>query len=144
MVGRVFILMALLFFACASSAQLVEVRGKSPYAPVNEPAGGRVRYPLGGPTLNPKARREDAYKKMFDACHGPYSIVREWDQSGDKVTVVYVNTIGTASVSGSGSASGWNATGQSSTSGSATTVTGSEQTRVIDFACEPTADASVP
>ena len=53
----------------------------SQYAPLNEQGiAGEISYCNAGAKSVRDARREDAYKKMFASCGGPYEIVREEDQ----------------------------------------------------------------
>jgi hypothetical protein len=50
----------------------------SPYAPVNEQTrGGLVSYLANGAGFVVRARREDAYRKMYRACGGRYRIDAE-------------------------------------------------------------------
>jgi hypothetical protein len=51
-----------------------------PYAPSNNTADGDVRYLNAGAKSVRDARRDDAYKKMYAHCGGPYEIVREEDE----------------------------------------------------------------
>jgi len=51
-----------------------------PYAPTNNTADGDVRYLNAGAKKVRDARRDDAYKKMYAHCGGPYEIVREEDE----------------------------------------------------------------
>jgi hypothetical protein len=52
--------------------------GTSLYAPTNErEQGGVVAYSMVGTSDMVKRRRDDAYKKMHEACNGPYRIVAE-------------------------------------------------------------------
>jgi hypothetical protein len=44
---------------------------------VNEVGGGTVKYLADGADFVVRSRREDAYKKMYEDCHGRYSIVDE-------------------------------------------------------------------
>lgn len=60
----------------------------SKYAPVNE-AGrpGIVKYLNEGARSVKEARREDAYKQMYDACGGDYKIVAEGPRAEGSVIV---------------------------------------------------------
>jgi len=72
---------SLLFICAACTAQMVNAPGgmsDSPYAPVNEASrSGVIKYLNGGADAVIKSRREDAYKKMYDACNGKYRIDAE-------------------------------------------------------------------
>jgi hypothetical protein len=68
----------------ACSATMVKSAGPSgsAYAPVNEKdSHGIVSYLNDGAETVRKKRREDAYRKMYESCAGPYRIVTE----GEKV-----------------------------------------------------------
>jgi len=61
-------------------------RKDTPYAPTNEVNGGIVSY---NTDWNPdivKKSRQVAYKKMYDYCKGPYSIVEEGQVLGSAIT----------------------------------------------------------
>lgn len=105
-------LLLLLLSGCA--AQMMQTSG-SRYAPVNERPGGRVRYLAMGIAPVQQARREDAYRQMYDACSGRYRIVSEY--SDGSVTA------------SSGQASAYG----NSAYGSGVSSTGSW--RYIDFEC---------
>ena len=74
--------------ACLSSctsAEIVNPIGSgsgSAYAPSNEvQRPGMIKYLNQGADFVIKARREDAYKKMYDSCGGRYKIVSEGPQA---------------------------------------------------------------
>jgi hypothetical protein len=71
----------LLFICTACTAQMVNAPGgmsDSTYAPVNEASrSGVIKYLNGGAEAVIKSRREDAYKKMYQACNGKYRIDAE-------------------------------------------------------------------
>lgn len=140
-----------LFLACAS-AQMVESRGKSAFAPQGEREGGRVRYLFGGAEFVISARRENAYRQMYERCNGSYEISREWDETGATVTSVYGQSSTTSNAWGSGSATSygnntygrWNGTGTSAANAQALAVSGTEIWRNIEFACLPRVGPSTP
>lgn len=76
-IQMLFMLLAL--NACGSA--MVSTRGfsNSPNAPTNEASmkGGKVKYLAQGADSVIRSRRENAYQKMHDTCHGPYKIVSE-------------------------------------------------------------------
>jgi hypothetical protein len=60
----------------------------SRYGPVSQPdSEGEVQYPLGGLDSIVAGRREDAYKQMFAACNGSYSITHEEDKEGTVASI---------------------------------------------------------
>jgi hypothetical protein len=67
----------------ACTATMVNLPGgsakRSAYAPVNEaaPMAGLIKYSRQGAESALKARRQDAYRQMFDACAGSYRIEAE-------------------------------------------------------------------
>jgi hypothetical protein len=69
-------------FLCGCSSGNVNTAGPEtkPYAPTNVTADGDIRYLNAGAKSVRDARREDAYKKMYAHCGGPYEIVREEDE----------------------------------------------------------------
>lgn len=111
-----------LMSGCA--ARMVETHGGSKYGPKNEGPGGRVQYISTGLSGLVEARREDAYKQMFEACNGSYNIVREFDEPNGSVT------------SGSSQNLGGGYTANSA-------YTSQSMLRVIEFACVP-ANAPAP
>lgn len=63
-----------------SASNVVRPEGKSnsKYAPQNEAGrNGVVKYLNKGGEFVKKARRDDAYKKMYENCNGEYNIVNE-------------------------------------------------------------------
>lgn len=80
-VSRISLLVAcLVLSACFSSQVKMKIPETSRYAPVNDQVDGEVSYLNAGAKMVRNARREDAYKKMYEHCGGPYEIVREEDQ----------------------------------------------------------------
>jgi hypothetical protein len=71
-----------LLAACSASSVKTEIPETSRYAPVDDKVDGEVSYLNAGAKTVRNARREDAYKKMYEHCGGPYKIVREEDQQG--------------------------------------------------------------
>ncbi|MEA2604901.1 MAG: hypothetical protein QOF89_5893 [Acidobacteriota bacterium] len=71
-----------LLAACSASSVKTEIPETSRYAPVDDKVDGEVSYLNAGAKSVRNARREDAYKKMYEHCGGPYKIVREEDQQG--------------------------------------------------------------
>lgn len=66
---------------CAASSVNVRGPANSAYAPINESGvSGEISYCNAGAKTVRDARREDAYKKMYASCGGPYEITREEDQ----------------------------------------------------------------
>lgn len=81
MISRISLLVACLALtACSSSQVRTEIPETSRYAPVNDQVNGEVSYLNAGAKAVRNARREDAYKKMYEHCGGSYEIVREEDQ----------------------------------------------------------------
>ncbi len=79
-----FILVTAVVSGCVSTAGQVKMR-PSAYAPVNEQHSGNITYCNAGAQSLRNARREDAYKKIFEACNatsGVYEIVREEEAFG--------------------------------------------------------------
>src|SRR5437773_1538434 len=76
---------------CACTAKMVAPPGSTtpdPNAPINEVGRpGVVSYLNEGISSVRQARRRNAYKKMHDACAGPYRIDREGDQVDGGVVV---------------------------------------------------------
>jgi hypothetical protein len=93
------ITMALLLTGCA--AEMVNFRNpSSQYAPLNETRGGTIKYQLNDVSENITMMREDAYKQMYQACEGPYKIVREYE--GNRETVGSVIPVGSIALVNSG------------------------------------------
>jgi hypothetical protein len=73
-----FVFFCLILIGCSDkTAQHVTHRVKSQYGPTDAVPGGMVRYSNEGSDSDINRRREDAYKKMFDACDGKYKITSE-------------------------------------------------------------------
>ncbi|MCK9455531.1 MAG: hypothetical protein WCY51_07480 [Sulfurimonas sp.] len=72
-------ILTIIFSGC--TAKIEHMPGsieKSKYAPINsEEQYGLVSYLNGGASSVREARREDAYKKMYEACSGKYKIIDE-------------------------------------------------------------------
>lgn len=79
-----------LYISSCATADLVHPVGGSAYAPTNDSQRpGLVKYLNQGAEFVIKARREDAYKKMFESCDGKYKIVNEGQQAdGGSMTPV--------------------------------------------------------
>jgi hypothetical protein len=73
---------ALMVAGCSASRVNTAIPETGRYAPANEQVDGEVSYLNAGAKSVRNARREDAYKKMYEHCGGPYEIVREEDQEG--------------------------------------------------------------
>lgn len=88
---KTFLIGLALVFVAGCSAKLISAPGAksgSAFAPVNEGSlPGVVRYSAKGikPIVN--ARREAAYKKMFETCNGKYRIVGESSDSKGGVII---------------------------------------------------------
>lgn len=94
------LILAALAIGC-TSAVMMETRGESEYAPVNERSGGQVKYLASGLESLVRARREDAYHQMYERCGGKYRIVAEWEGSGGTVSSAQAHAVG-SSAYGSG------------------------------------------
>ena len=97
----------------------------SPYAPLNDGTRlGLVKYSIDDPNFVIQRRRNDAYKKMYQSCGGPYVIVAEGaaEENGRVITTI------TRSDSSSSSAT---STGDTTQAGSQRTVQ-SVRERVAD------------
>lgn len=69
---------ALTIGGCVGANMVSSPRSDSAYGPINEGERvGVIKYLNAGADSVIKARREDAYKQMFDACSGRYEIVAE-------------------------------------------------------------------
>lgn len=81
------VLVAMLLTGC--SANMIRVPGEtSQYAPLNDnPNRGIISYKANGPKWAVKARLEDAYKQMHEACNGKYIIVNEDSQIAGAVAI---------------------------------------------------------
>lgn len=87
-----------LLFLMSCTAQMVAPPGntKSKYAPANQSSNrGIVKYSTEGASSVVAARREDAYKRMYNACGGKYIIVSE----GMKPEGTYSMPVNTGSAS---------------------------------------------
>ena len=79
---------------CAS-ASMVNLPGGtlSPYAPSNESSRpGVIKYSNEGSDDTIRARREDAYKQMYEACNSKYKILTEVPKSDDGVVIPVGNS----------------------------------------------------
>lgn len=74
------VVVAMLLTGCG--ANMIRVPGEtSQYAPLNDnPNRGVISYRANGPKWAVKARLEDAYKQMYEACNGKYIIINEDSQ----------------------------------------------------------------
>jgi hypothetical protein len=79
-----FAMLGVMLFLAGCTASSVSSSGPEtkPYAPTNNNADGDVRYLNAGAKVVVDARRDDAYKKMYAHCGGPYEVVREEDERG--------------------------------------------------------------
>lgn len=118
--GRSTIVLAILVFGVGCSAQMVKSAAvsASPYAPLNEQRTGIVKYLNDGAQFVVKKRREDAYKRMFESCAGPYRITAEGDVTDGRVVT---STASGTSTTDAGAAA--------TTTGRTTTATGQSTTR---------------
>ena len=77
------LILAIVFVGC--SARMEHMPGSienSKYAPTNSNKQyGLISYNNNGASSVKKARREDAYKQMFNACNGEYKIIDESNNS---------------------------------------------------------------
>jgi hypothetical protein len=123
------------------TAQMVKAvgDGTSPYAPTNERSqGGVIKYLSDGASFIVKRRRESAYKQMYESCDGPYRIVTEGQHvEGSVVT-------GSATASGSTTASTWGRTTQVDGKGSADAISTSADVHYwyIQYACGAKPDST--
>lgn len=85
-------LTSICLFSCATAEIVNPIGGisGSAYAPSNESQRpGMIKYLNQGADFVIKARREDAYKKMYESCSGRYKIVSESPQAeGGTVTPI--------------------------------------------------------
>ena len=70
-----------LTFGCTASSINTQTPEAGPYSPSNDKADGEVSYLNAGAKAVRDARRQDAYKKMYEHC-GEYEITKEEDQQG--------------------------------------------------------------
>ena len=80
--------------ACYAPPTIVLPPGTAPtaaqYAPVNESErGGLITYQNDVSDARRERFRADAYRKMYDACGGPYRIDAEWPQQDDTNNSVF-------------------------------------------------------
>lgn len=118
------------------------------YGPVNAAErGGEIKYKATGALA--LARRQDAYKQMYQACSGSYRIDGESEKPG--ATYTFSNSHTNATASGvatttyqpGGSTTHGTASGESNTTASAVTV--QSEYRYIHFTCVPvTVPATAP
>lgn len=92
-----FVLLLLVLNGCA--AQMMQSSGESQYAPVDERPGGQVRYLAAGIPPVQKARRDDAYKQMYEKCDGRYRILSESSESAGAM----IHPVGSSAMVQSGS-----------------------------------------
>ena len=71
-----------LTFGCTASSINTQTPEAGPYSPSNDKADGEVSYLNAGAKAVRDARRQDAYKKMYEHCGGEYEITKEEDQQG--------------------------------------------------------------
>lgn len=92
--------LAVMMFALSGcAAQMMRTSGESEYAPVNEGNGGQVRYLAAGIPPVQRARREDAYRQMYEQCQGRYRILSESSESAGAI----VQPVGTSAMVHQGS-----------------------------------------
>jgi len=93
---KYYVLIAVFFVLVGCSASNVirpEGKSNSKYAPKNEAGrNGIVKYLNKGPEYVKKARREDAYKIMYQNCNGKYNIVNENIRYEDGTNNLIVNS----------------------------------------------------
>ena len=80
---------ALILAGCSAGAVNTSGPETKPYAPSNKTADGDVRYLNAGAKSVRDARRDDAYRKMYEHCGGPYEIVREEDEAAPLMSGPY-------------------------------------------------------
>lgn len=91
-IGAIFL--TSLVMGCA--AQMIRSPGgiETPFAPSNEKSlPGTIRYLNQGAGFVVKQRREDAYKKMFAACNGRYTISSEGPRSEGGIATAVGNSL---------------------------------------------------
>ncbi len=87
---------SVLFFYGCTSTMVVKPGKVSPskYAPINESSRrGIIKYLNQGASPVITQRREDAYKKMYEACGGKYRIIAEGPRMEDGVILPAGNTM---------------------------------------------------
>lgn len=90
-----FLTLSVVYLTACATADLVHPVGgsASSYAPSNESQRpGMVKYLNQGADFVIKARREDAYKKMYESCGGRYKIVSEGPRAEGGAMVPVGNT----------------------------------------------------
>jgi len=94
-------IISLLSLTACTSADMLRTPGASPekskYAPQNESSNnsvGVVRYLNEGASFVVDARREDAYKQMFNSCNGKYEIIAETDSESLPTTFINQTSTG--------------------------------------------------
>lgn len=91
MIRKVIKLSILVFLFIGCSAKMEHLPGaklNSKYAPINaEEQYGLISYLNAGAASVREARREDAYKQMFEACNGKYNIISESNKSDGAVFI---------------------------------------------------------
>lgn len=138
---RFALLLALVVGGEGCTAQMVKSAGvsTSPYAPQNESRSGLVRYLNAGAEFVVKRRREDAYKRMFESCAGPYRITAEGDVTDGRVVTSTASGSSTTDVAATATSSGrtTTVTGQSATKASAegTAIASDVHYWYIQYAC---------
>ena len=83
--------------ACGATRISSAGSGGSRYGPLNDANRvGLVKYSIDGANFMISRRRNDAYKKMYESCGGPYVIVAESarDENGKMVSTVTDSTSG--------------------------------------------------
>ncbi len=102
---RRFLVIAIAIPSVGCGATLIQSAGAngSPYAPLDDGRRtGLVKYQIDDGDYFIRRRREDAYKKMYQSCSGPYLIVAEGPrvENGRVVTTVTETSSATAAQSG--------------------------------------------
>jgi len=89
MMKKITFLVVVAMFFTGCGANMIRVPGEtSQYAPLNDnPNRGVISYKANGPKWAVKARLEDAYKQMYEACNGKYIIIGEDSQIAGAVAV---------------------------------------------------------
>jgi len=73
---------------CSAKMVINPNQSNSPYAPINETYRlGLIKYLNQGAQPVRDARRDDAYRQMFQACNGKYNIIREGPRSEGGVII---------------------------------------------------------
>lgn len=75
-------LILLMMFIVSCSSTMVKTPGPvSKYAPKDHKERGVVEYLNAGADWMVQERKEDAYRKMYEACKGDYTILREGNKA---------------------------------------------------------------